>query len=486
MADIKVIGFDSGSIKVPTTSDNLVLDVGSNSLVVTGSIAASGDLSAATGSFGGDLVVTGNLTVNGSTTTVASTNTTVSDNLLELNSGATSNANDSGIIIERGSTGDNAIIAWDESADRFVVGTTTATASSTGDLTITAGSIEADLVGNATTASSWENSRTITLAGDLSGSVSFDGSADATLTATVAADSVALGTDTTGDYVQSLSAGAGIAAFSGGEGVAETVAVDGVLEDLDTLGAPTADGEFIVATGAGAFAYESGATVRSSLGLVIGTDVQAYDSELAAIAGLTSASDKLIRFTGSGTADLLDFVDEDNMSSNSATAIPSQQSVKAYVDSQVQGGSADTTTIDKTKSNSTSIAAGTIMILEGDGLGDIYATEASNQSNILGVLTQAVTGLTAAVVSTTDSILHTSSGKKTLVKFHSTDTPTSGEEGSAVYLSHSSTTSGEDGVAQMTAPDGGNVVQLGILLDSTASSGLYSILWRPQFIADLG
>ena len=62
-----------------------------------------------------NLTVTGNLTVNGTTTTVATTNTTVSDNLLELNSGAGSNANDAGILIERGSTGDNAIIAWDES-----------------------------------------------------------------------------------------------------------------------------------------------------------------------------------------------------------------------------------------------------------------------------------------------------------------------------------------------------------------------------------
>lgn len=46
-----------------------------------------------------------------------------------------------------------------------------------------------------------------------------------------------------------------------------TVGVDGVLEDLDTLGAPTADGQFIVATGAGVFAYESGSTARTSLGL---------------------------------------------------------------------------------------------------------------------------------------------------------------------------------------------------------------------------
>ncbi len=43
--------------------------------------------------------------------------------------------------------------------------------------------------------------------------------------------------------------------------------VTGVLQDLNTLGAPASDGEFLVATGAGAFAYESGATVLTSLGL---------------------------------------------------------------------------------------------------------------------------------------------------------------------------------------------------------------------------
>lgn len=86
-----------------------------------------------------------------------------------------------------------------------------------------------------------------------------------------------------------------------------TISLASVLEDLDTLGAAASDGQFIVATGAGAFAYESGSTARASLGLTIGTDVQAYDAELSAIAGLVSAADKVPYFTGSGTASLADF-----------------------------------------------------------------------------------------------------------------------------------------------------------------------------------
>ena len=97
-----------------------------------------------------DFTVGGNLTVNGTTTTFNVTNTLIDDNLLELNSGATSNANDSGIIIERGSTGDNAIIIWDESEDKFAVGTTTATADTTGNITYTTAGLIANITGNIT------------------------------------------------------------------------------------------------------------------------------------------------------------------------------------------------------------------------------------------------------------------------------------------------------------------------------------------------
>ena len=147
----------------------------------------------------GNLVVGGNLTVNGSTTTVNSTNTTLDDNLLELNSGATSNANDTGIIMERGSTGDNAIIAWDESEDKFIVGTTTATASDTGNLSITTGTlvgniegnVTGNITGNADTATALATGRTIGMTGDVVWtSASFDGSGNVTGVAALQANTV--------------------------------------------------------------------------------------------------------------------------------------------------------------------------------------------------------------------------------------------------------------------------------------------------------
>ena len=86
----------------------------------------------------GNLTLSGNLTVNGSTVTNSATNTTIEDALIELGSGNSgANSNDLGLILERGSTGDNAFMGWDESEDRFVVATTTATGASTGALTLT-------------------------------------------------------------------------------------------------------------------------------------------------------------------------------------------------------------------------------------------------------------------------------------------------------------------------------------------------------------
>ena len=93
-----------------------------------------------------------------------------------------------------------------------------------------AGTITAALSGNATTASALASARTISLAGDVTGSVSFDGSANASITATIAANSIALGTDTTGNYVATVAGTANEIEVSGSG--SETSAV--------TIGLPAA------------------------------------------------------------------------------------------------------------------------------------------------------------------------------------------------------------------------------------------------------
>ena len=62
----------------------------------------------------------------------------------------------------------------------------------------------ANTAGIASDAVKLQTPRTISLSGDVIGSVSFDGSANVSIAATIQPNSVALGSDTTGDYVQSI------------------------------------------------------------------------------------------------------------------------------------------------------------------------------------------------------------------------------------------------------------------------------------------
>jgi hypothetical protein len=148
--DDGLAGLSQNAISQLNTSIT-VTDSGSNGTIT---VAADGNtelvINDTAATFSGNVVVTGNMTVNGTTTTVASTNTTHADPLIELNTGAGSNANDLGFVFERGSTGNNAAIIWDESADKFTMGTTTATGSSTGNMSVTTGTLVANLEGNVT------------------------------------------------------------------------------------------------------------------------------------------------------------------------------------------------------------------------------------------------------------------------------------------------------------------------------------------------
>lgn len=118
---------------------------------------------------------------------------------------------------------------------------------SAGNITVSLpDTINADTTGNAATATALQNARTIALAGDVSGSASFNGTSDITITATVLSDSVALGTDTTGDYVASVSGTANEIEVTGtGEGAAVTIGLPNnvtIANDLVVGGSLTVSG----------------------------------------------------------------------------------------------------------------------------------------------------------------------------------------------------------------------------------------------------
>ena len=115
----------------------------------------------------------------------------------------------------------------------------------TGNVT---GNVTGDLTGNADTATILATARTISLSGDVAGSASFDGSGDITITTTAQIDSIALGTDTTGDYVESMSGGTGVTVTGGtGEGSTPSIAIGQAVASTDdvTFNTVTATDEFI-------------------------------------------------------------------------------------------------------------------------------------------------------------------------------------------------------------------------------------------------
>ncbi len=231
---INGVSFD-GSANVTTLTAGTGVSVSGTAVSIGQAVATSDDVTFADVAATGNVTITGNLDVNGTTTTLDSTNSTITDRLIELGNGTSgSPANDMGLVFERGSS-DNAFIGWVESADKFLVGTGSFTGASTGNLTVTTGTLVANLEGNvtgnvtgnadtATTAAALTTARTLSFTGDVTGTGDFDGSGNLATALTIAANSVALGTDTTGNYMAQVSGGDGITiSHSQGEGSTATI-----------------------------------------------------------------------------------------------------------------------------------------------------------------------------------------------------------------------------------------------------------------------
>jgi hypothetical protein len=185
------LGFTSGPIVFNVVDDTTPqlggdLDLNSNDITGTGDINVTGSVT------GTDFVVNGDLTVSGTTTTVNTETINLADNVILVNSNysGSSPTEDGGIELERG-TWANKTLVWNETSDKWTVGSETFVAATfegnlTGNVT---GDIAGDVTGNADTATALETSRTFSLTGDATGSASFDGSSDASITVTIADDS---------------------------------------------------------------------------------------------------------------------------------------------------------------------------------------------------------------------------------------------------------------------------------------------------------
>jgi len=263
------LNFVGTANEVETAVSNNQIQIGLPSAVTVGSLTTSGNV-----------IVGGNLTVSGTTTTVNTETINLADNQILLNSNETGDpSQNGGIEIERG-TETNKTLVWNETDDKWTVGSET----------FVAGTFEGNLTGNAATA---------TTAGALTGDVTKTG--DFTV-------------DATGDII--LDADGNDFIFKNGEG-ADTATLslsDAAALKLSNTQATTvettasgADIKLTTLDRSGGVKLHSNASSTYNMSLVYGN--ASNKAELSSTGGLRVSSEEILLATSTGEvtvdADLL-------------------------------------------------------------------------------------------------------------------------------------------------------------------------------------
>lgn len=299
----------------------------------TGTVNLSGATLSGNTTFSNNLTVTGDLTVSGTTTTVNSTTVTVDDKNIELgsvDSPSESTANGGGLTLKGGS--DHTILytssgsTWDfsehvnlASGKSFkIAGTDVLSATALGDAvvssaltsvgTISSGTWNAGVIsptygGTGQDASSASNGQLLI------------GNGSGLSLATLTAGSNVTITNSSGGITIAASGGTSISAGDGIDVSGSTVSVDlyangGIIfqgEDKELrvdLSASALDGTLAVSDGG--TGATSASAARTALGLAIGSDVQAYNANLATLSLLGEGVDTAIAALSSTEVAALD------------------------------------------------------------------------------------------------------------------------------------------------------------------------------------
>lgn len=213
---------------------------------------------------------------------------------------------------------------------------------SVGDITLSlSDTINANTTG---TAASLTTARTISLSGDVSGSVTFDGSASVDIIATIQPDSVALGSDTTGNYVtQVTGSGDGISVTGSGESASVTISNTGVTSLSGTAN------EIEVSASTGSVTISLPNTINAN---TTGSAATLTNSRVIALSGDVSGS---VTFDGSASVDIATTIQPNSVSLGTDTTGNYVATASAGTGISVSGSGSENADITITNTGVTSL-----------------------------------------------------------------------------------------------------------------------------------